>query len=85
MLAMDRAKLAPEVYMRVLDEVLNSRRQLALTFLGHVRVVGPLSKTTYVFRETDAGLELRVQDVAFVQEQHEVHFGEKFVRANLLP
>ena len=79
MLAVNSTKLAPEICMRSSGNVLNLGLKIPLTFLGYVRIVGPLPKTTYIFREADTGLELRLQDVAFVKEQHEVHLGKKFV------
>ncbi len=55
------------------------------TFLSYLGVVGPLSETAHVFLETDAGLEFGFQDVALVEEKHNINLGKELIRADLPP
>lgn len=56
-----------------------------LTLLCRVQVIWPVSKTPQILRQSDARLELPVEDVALVHEQDELDLREKLIRAHGLP
>ena len=46
-----------------------------LTFLRDLGIVRSLSEATHILGETDAGFELRLKNVALVEEEDQVDYG----------
>ena len=65
---------------------LHPRQMKATLTLAHrAEAILPVPIAAYVLREPDARVQLRLQDVALVQEQHEVDVREQLVLADGLP
>ena len=82
----DRAELALEICDGASQSHAHkAQKDAARTFLCDLGIVGPLTEAPHILGEADARLELQPQDVAFVQEEHQVDLCEQLIRANLFP
>jgi hypothetical protein len=50
-----------------------------------IHIIWPVVITLDISRETNARLELALEDIAFVEEQHKVDLGQQLVLAKSLP
>lgn len=83
--AVDSIELTSEVCSRQVSKWITTCSTGELTFLRRFRVVRSFAKASYVLRQPNPRPQLGCQDVALVEEKHEIDLGQKLVRAYCFP